>query len=111
MIKLKDLLDEVYIQMPGGEEGDEELMKKGFKLGKPTIDPETGAVASDVEYLPEFENVRRQVLKMRKDFQPFKFSANEDVAKLAKEINNNLTKVSNLVFALDKRIELERKSK
>ena len=111
MIKLKDLLDEVYVQMPDGEKGDEELMKKGFKLGKPTVDPETGSVASDVEYLPEFENVRRQVLKMRKDFQPFKFSSNEDIAKLAKEINNNLTKVSNLVFALDKRIELERKSK
>jgi hypothetical protein len=86
-------------------------MQKGFKLGKSTTDPETGAVSTDVEYLPEFETVRRQVLKMRKDFQPFKFSSNEDIAKLAKEINSNLTKVSNLVFALDKRIELERKSK
>ena len=111
MIKLKDLLDEAYVQMPGDDEGNDELIKRGFKLGKPTVDPETGTVASDVEYLPEFENVRRQVLKMRKDFQPFKFSANEDIAKLAKEINNNLTKVSNLVFALDKRIELEKKSK
>jgi hypothetical protein len=110
MIKLKDLLDEVYVQMPG-EQGDDELMQKGFKLGKSTTDPETGAVSTDVEYLPEFETVRRQVLKMRKDFQPFKFSSNEDIAKLAKEINSNLTKVSNLVFALDKRIELERKSK
>ena len=106
MIKLKDLLE-----MPGGEEGDEDLLKKGVKLSKPTTDPETGAVSSDVTYLPEFENVRRQVLKMRKDFQPFKFSANEDIAKLAKEINTNLTKVGNLVFALDKRIELERKNK
>jgi hypothetical protein len=110
MIKLKDLLDEVYVQMPG-EQGDDELMQKGFKLGKSTTDPETGAVSTDVEYLPEFETVRRQVLKMRKDFQPFKFSSNEDIAKLAKEINSNLTKVSNLVFALDKRIELERKNK
>ena len=111
MIKLKDLLDEVYVQKPEGEEEDKDLMQKGFKLGKSTTDPETGAVSTDVEYLPEFETVRRQVLKMRKDFQPFKFSSNEDIAKLAKEINSNLTKVSNLVFALDKRIELERKSK
>jgi len=103
MIKLKDLLNEEF--------NDDELMKKGFKLSNPTVNPETGAVASDVTYLPEFENVRRQVLKMRKEFQPFKFSSNADIAKISKEINNHLTKVSNLVFALDKTIELERKSR
>jgi hypothetical protein len=111
MIKLKDLLDEVYVQKPSGEEGDEELMQKGFKLGKPTVDPETGAVASDVEYLPEFENVRRQILKMRKEFQPFKYAADENVAKVAKEINSNMTKLSQLIFALDKMVELQRKNK
>jgi hypothetical protein len=55
MIKLKDLLDEVYVQMPG-EQGDDELMQKGFKLGKSTTDPETGAVSTDVEYL-HFHNL------------------------------------------------------
>jgi hypothetical protein len=109
MIKLKDLLDEVYVQMPGGEESDDTLMKQGFKLGKPTIDPETGAVASDVEYLPEFENIRRQILTMRKSFQPFKYAADENVAKVAKEINTNMTKLSQLIFALDKMIELQNK--
>ena len=58
MIKLKDLLNEkVYIQTPDGEEGDETLMQQGFKLGKPTIDPETGASVTDVTYLPEFETL------------------------------------------------------
>ena len=84
-------------------------MQKGFKLGKATIDPETGASVTDVEYLPEFENIRRQVLTMRKQFQPFKFAADENVAKVAKEINTNLTKVSQLIFALDKMIELQNK--
>jgi hypothetical protein len=110
MIKLKDLLEEVYVEKPSGVD-DEDLMQRGFKLSNQTIDPETGSVASDVTYLPEFENVRRQVLKMRKEFQPFKFSSNADIAKISKEINNHLTKVSNLVFALDKTIELERKSR
>ena len=110
MIKLKDLLDEVYVQVPG-DQGDEELMQKGFKLGKAEIDPETGASITSVEYLPEFENVRRQILKMRKEFQPFKYAADENVAKVAKEININMTKLSQLVFALDKMIELQRKSK
>ena len=31
MIKLTDLLEEVYVQSPDGEEGDDTLMKKGFK--------------------------------------------------------------------------------
>jgi hypothetical protein len=110
MIKLKDLLDEVYVQKPK-EYGDEEFMQKGFKLGKSTIDPETGSVASDVEYLPEFETVRRQILTMRKSFQPFKYAADENVSKVAKEINSNMTKLSQLIFALDKMVELQRKNK
>ena len=110
MIKLKDLLDEVYVQKPE-EQGDEEFMQKGFKLGKAEIDPETGASITSVEYLPEFETVRRQILKMRKEFQPFKYAADENVAKVAKEINSNMTKLSNLIFALDKMIELQRKNK
>jgi hypothetical protein len=109
MIKLTDLLEEVYVQTPDGEEGDDTLMKKGFKLGKATIDPETGASVTDVTYLPAFEQIRRQALTMRKEFQPFKFSANEDIAKVAKDINTNLTKVSQLVFALEKMIELQNK--
>jgi hypothetical protein len=109
MIKLTDLLEEVYVQTPDGEEGNDTLMKKGFKLGKATIDPETGASVTDVTYLPAFEQIRRQALSMRKEFQPFKFSANEDIAKVAKDINTNLTKVSQLIFALEKMIELQNK--
>lgn len=112
MIKLTDLLDEaVYVQAPDGEEGDETLMKKGFKLGKATVDPETGASVTDVEYLPEFENIRRQILTMRKQFQPFKYAADENIAKVSKEINSNMTKLSQLIFALDKMIELQNKRK
>ena len=111
MIKLKDLLDEAYVQMPGDEEDDDTLMKQGFKLGKATIDPETGASITDVTYLPAFETIRRQALSMRKEFQPFKFSANEDIAKVSKEINTNLTKVSQMIFALEKMIELQNKNK
>ena len=110
MIKLQDLLDEaIHVQRPDGEEGDDTLMKQGFKLGKATIDPETGASVTDVTYLPAFEQIRRQALLMHKEFQPFKFSANEDIAKVAKDINTNLTKVSQLIFALEKMIELQNK--
>jgi hypothetical protein len=46
---------------------------------------------------------------MRKEFQPFKFSSNPDIASVSKEINSNMTKLSQLIFALDKMIELQRK--
>ena len=111
MIKLTDLLEEVYVQTPDGEEGDDALMKQGFKLGKASIDPETGASVTDVTYLPAFETLRRQTIRMRKEFQPFGFSSNEDIAKVAKGINTNLTKVSQMIYALEKMIELQNKSK
>jgi hypothetical protein len=107
MIKLTDLLNEVYVEKPSVP--DEDLMQQGFKLGEPTIDPETGASTTSVTYLPKFEQIRREILTMRKEFQPFKFSANEDIAKVSKEINMNMTKLSQLIFALDKMIELQRK--
>ena len=110
MIKLTDLLEAIYVQKPEGEEPeDASLIQKGFALGEPEIDPETGTVSSTVQYLPKFEQIRREILKMRKEFQPFKYSSNEDIAKLAKDINTNMTKLSQMIFALDKMVELQRK--
>jgi hypothetical protein len=107
MIKLTDLLESVYTDKPEGP--DMNLMQQGFKLGKPEIDPETGTTTTTVTYLPKFEEIRRQILTMRKEFQPFKFSSNPDIAGVAKDINTNMTKLSQLIFALDKMIELQRK--
>jgi len=108
MIKLTNLLNEIYEEKP---ESPDDLMNKGFKLGEPTIDPETGTSTTTVTYLPKFEQIRKDIINMRKEFQPFKFSSNEDVAGLAKNINTNLTKLSQMIFAIDKMIELQRKSK
>jgi hypothetical protein len=114
MIKLIDILNElekpsrIYVSNPP-EANDDEIIQRGFKLGTPEVDPETGTVTSTVQYLPNFEKVRREVLKMRKEFQPFKYSANPDIAKLSKDINTNLTKLSQMIFALDKMVELQRK--
>jgi hypothetical protein len=118
MIKLTELINELEkpasVYKPGmeprGEPG-EDMLQKGFKLGKTTVNPETGTSMSDVEYLPEFDNIRRQLQKMRKEFQPFKFSSNEDIAKTSKDIVTNMTRLSQMVFALDKMIELQGKNK
>ena len=107
MIKLQTLLEAIYTDKPDAPDMD--LMQQGFKLGEPTIDPETGASSTSVTYLPKFEEIRREILTMRKEFQPFKFSSNPDIASVSKEINSNMTKLSQLIFALDKMIELQRK--
>ena len=109
MIKLIGLLEAIYTDKPEGP--DDNLMQQGFKLSEPTVDPETGASSTTVTYLPKFEQIRKDIIQMRKEFQPFKFSQNEDVAGLAKNINTNLTKLSQMIFAIDKMIELQRKSK
>jgi hypothetical protein len=116
MIKLTDLLDEAIVKpenvyAPGFKPGESDLMKQGFQLSAPTVNPETGASSNDVSYLPEFESIRRQILTMRKEFQPFKFSANPDIAKVSKDINTHMTKIGQLIFALDKMIELQRKNR
>jgi hypothetical protein len=113
MIKLIDILNELekpsQIYAPGQKPGNEPLIQRGFELTSSEVDPETGTVTSTVKYLPKFEQVRREVLKMRKEFQPFKYSSNEDIAKIAKDINTNMTKLSQMIFALDKMVELQRK--
>jgi len=114
MIKLTDLIQELNVPQniytPGAKpQTDDEFMKKGFKMSQPTVDPETGASTSNVEYLPSFEQIRKDIIMTRREFQPFKFSSNPDIAKLAKDINTNLTKTANMIFALDKMVELQKK--
>lgn len=114
MIKLTTLIKELdkpkQLYAPGysPEVDDDSFLEKGYKLGNPKVDPETGTVTTDVINLPKFEELRRQITMMRKEFQPFKFSSNEDISKISKDINTNLTKLSQLIFALDKMIELHR---
>ena len=114
MIKLIDLLEEIEVRpamaQPPSDENDE-FIKRGFRTTPTEVDPETGTITSKVEYIPSFEKVRRDLLKSRKEFQPFKYHSNESIAKNAKDLNTLLTKAANLVFALEKMVELERKSR
>ena len=58
----------------------------GYTTKQTDIDPETGASMTSVEYLPNLEQARRDVLKLRKEFQPYKFSSNFF------DLNNDITK-------------------
>ena len=117
MYKLLEILKELEkpenIYAPGykpSEEADDDFIKKGYKTIT-TVNPETGRAESEVLYLPKFDEIRKNIIKDRKEIQPFKFSSNQDIAKLAKETNTMMTKLAQMIFALDKMIELERKSR
>lgn len=111
MIKLEKLLQEVYIEMPPKDDGAEELIQKGFKMGEPEVDPATGKISTSVTYLPKFKQMRIELIQKRNEIKPFKFSANEDIAKVATEADKMIGKLSQLIFALDKMVELQQKSK
>lgn len=91
-----------------GKPGEKELFTKGRIFGPEEVDPVTGAVTTKVINLPKFDQLRKETLRIRKEIQPFKFSSNADIAKVSKEAAKKLTQVNNLIFAIDKLIELEK---
>ena len=109
MIKLEQLLKEVYVEMPPQGDGGEELIQKGFKMGEPEVDPATGKISTSVTYLPKFKQMRIELIQKRNEIKPFKFSANPDIAKVASEADKAIGKLSQLIFALDKMVELQQK--
>jgi len=62
MIKLEKLLQEVYVEMPPKNDGAEELIQKGFKMGEPEVDPATGKISTSVTYLPKFKQMRIELM-------------------------------------------------
>jgi hypothetical protein len=112
MIKLINILKElekpsqVYTTTNPPEE---DFIQKGFKLGKPEINPETGSTTTTVTYLPKFKQMRVDLIQKRNNIKPFKFSANPDIVKVATEADRMIGKLSQLIFALDKMIELQQK--
>ena len=116
MIKLIKLIKELEkpenLYSPGvnNKDSDDEFIKRGYKTTT-KVNPDTGKEESTVEYLPRFEEIRKNILRDRKEVQPFKFSSNPDIAKVAKEANTMMTKLSQMIFALDKMIELERRNR
>lgn len=108
MIKLSDLLKEAaYVQLPSGE-SPEELISKGYTMGKPEVDPETGKITTSVKYLPKFKQMRMDLIQKKQELHPFKFSSNPDIANLAKNISTSIGKLNAMVYALEGMIEQQK---
>jgi hypothetical protein len=90
----------------------EELLKKGSILVKMPQDPNRPeTVSSQVINLPKMDQIKREVIQNKKEFDVFTFSSNPDIKNVAKEINTLYNKLFRAMNALDKMLELQRKGR
>ena len=87
----------------------DELFKKG-SIMVPIKDPNRPGVssASQVINLPKMDQVKRDIIKNKQEFDVFTFSSDEDIKSIAKEINSTYNKLYRAMNALDKTIALKK---
>ena len=91
----------------------DELFKKGSIMIQIPTDPKRPEVtsASQVINLPKMDQVKREIIQNKKEFDVFTFSSNPDIKNVAKEINNLYNKLFRAMNALDKMIDLQRRGR
>jgi hypothetical protein len=126
-MKLLDIINElekpkkIYADRPAGKEITmddltpeeyDELLKKGsilIKLPQDPSRPET--TTSQVINLPKIDQVKKDVIQNKKEFDVFTFSSNPEIKAVAKEINNLHNKLFRAMNALDKLLELQKRGR
>jgi hypothetical protein len=91
----------------------EELFTKGSIMVKLPPDPSRPNVssASQVINLPKMDQIKREIIKNKQEFDMFTFSSDEDIKSVAKEINSLYNKLFRAMNALDKTIELKKRGR
>ena len=126
MIKLTDLISEldkpkqVYATREPGKEvtiadlnPDEldQLMKKGT-LMVPVNDPSRPeTLTSQVINLPKIDQIKREVIQNKREFDVFTFSSNPEIKAVAKEINKLYNGLFRAMNALDKLLVLQKQGR
>jgi hypothetical protein len=88
----------------------EELFRKGSIMIKLPADPNRPNVssASQVINLPKMDQIKREIIKNKQEFDMFTFSSDDDIKNIAKEINSLYNKLFRAMNALDKTIDLKK---
>jgi hypothetical protein len=88
----------------------EELFRKGSIMVKLPADPSRPNVssASQVINLPKMDQIKREIIKNKQEFDMFTFSSDDDIKNIAKEINSLYNKLFRAMNALDKTIDLKK---
>jgi hypothetical protein len=86
----------------------EDLFKQGSVM-VPVSDPSRpGASASQVFYLPKMDQIKREIIQNKREFDVFNFVKDVDIKETAKEINKLYNKLYRTMDALDKLIKLKK---
>jgi len=90
----------------------DELFAKGSLLVKMPADPNRPETsASQVINLPKMDQVKKDIIQYKKEFDVFMFSTDPDIQAIAKEINKNFNQLYRVLNALDKSIDLKKKGR
>ena len=90
----------------------EELFKNGSVMVKLPPDPNRpGTSSSQVINLPKIDQIKKDVIQNKREFDVFTFSANPDIKNTAKEINKLYNSLFRAMNALDKLLELQKQGR
>jgi hypothetical protein len=90
----------------------DELFTKGSLLVKMPTDPNRPETsASQVINLPKIDQIKRDIIQNKKEFDVFMFSPDSDIKSIAKEINKNFNQLYKAMNALDKYIDLKKRGR
>ena len=90
----------------------EDLFKKGSLAVSMHHDPDrTETSVSQVINLPRIDQVKRDIIKNKKEFDAFKFSSNEQIKDVAKKINKLHNELFTAMDALGKLLDLQRQGR
>ena len=107
----KDPRKKVTIADLTPEEKDK-LFADGSLLVKMPTDPNRPETsASQVINLPKMDQVKKDIIQYKKEFDVFMFSTDPDIIAIAKEINKNFNQLYRVLNALDKSIDLKKRGR
>jgi hypothetical protein len=116
-MKLTDILKELNEGRQPGKEitianlTPEEL-RKLFKDGSilvPIDDPSRpGSSSSQVINLPKMDQIKKDIIKSKQEYDMFTFYPDDDIKEIAREINKLYNRLYRAMNALDKTIELKK---
>jgi hypothetical protein len=90
----------------------DELFAKGSLLIKMPTDPNRPETSvSQVINLPKMDQIKKDIIQSKKEFDVFMFSPDPDIQAIAKEINKNFNQLYRAMNALDKSIDLKRRGR
>ena len=90
----------------------EDLLKKGSLAILMPSDPNRPETSiSQVINLPRIDQVKRDIIRNKKEFDAFKFSSNEQIKDVAKKINKLHNELFTAMDALGKLLDLQRQGR